>query len=182
VPFCGYNTIMKRERIEFTILRYLGRPPSLFDDDAIVAVREIISAAGDNFNWDTFTEYATFHKLSQTLYPNMLTYGRASCPPPKKIPDKKNTTVGAYLCVCPIPDVIIRKFRGIFLANAARNEFLAQELVKINRLLEETSTGKARPSQSKPTATSPSANSKTSTHSSNTKILRKPKTFFYPTA
>ncbi len=157
-----------KEKKEFTILRYLGRPPALFNDDAIAAVAHILETAGDNFNWDTFTEYATFHKLSQTLYPNMLTYGRASCPPPKKIPEKennplapplakgrcqaspdggvvfapkipnkKNTTVGAYLCVCPIPDVIIRKFRGIFLANAARNEFLAQELVKINRLLEE---------------------------------------------
>ncbi len=65
---------MKKERIEFTILRYLGRPPSLFDDDAIVAVREIISAAGDKFDWGLFCEYAVFHKLSQTLYPNLQTY------------------------------------------------------------------------------------------------------------
>jgi hypothetical protein len=47
----------------------------------------------------------------------------------------ENANVGADLCVCPIPDVIIRKFRGIFFANAARNEFLAQELVKINQLM-----------------------------------------------
>ncbi len=29
---------MKKEKKEFTILRYLGRPPALFNDDAIAAV------------------------------------------------------------------------------------------------------------------------------------------------
>jgi len=37
---------MKKERAEFTILRYLGRPPSLFDDQAIDAFRTILAEAG----------------------------------------------------------------------------------------------------------------------------------------
>ncbi len=36
-----------------------------------------------------------------------------------------------------IPEFVISKFRGIFMANVSRNEFLAQELVKVNQLLEE---------------------------------------------
>ena len=43
---------MKKERPEFTILRYLGRPPSLFNDDAIDAFRAILAEAGKNFNWE----------------------------------------------------------------------------------------------------------------------------------
>jgi hypothetical protein len=140
---------MKKERPEFTILRYLGRPPSLFNDDAIAAVRTILEDT-PNFNWDTFTEYAIFHKLSQTLYPNMKQYGQASCPPSsrptKKIPDKENkieklqgnssnSTFSIQHSALRIPSKVVNKFRGIFLANAARNEFLAQELIKTNRLL-----------------------------------------------
>jgi hypothetical protein len=135
---------MKKERPEFTILRYLGRPPSLFNDDAIAAVRTIL-ADNQKFNWDKFTEYAVFHKLSQTLYPNLRKFEEEVTAKHAKVRKEEfdngktsiseNANVGADLCVCPIPDVIIRKFRGIFLANVARNEFLAQELIKINRLL-----------------------------------------------
>ena len=214
---------MKKERAEFTILRYLGRPPSLFDDQAIAEVQKILEG-NSTFNWDTFTEYAIFHKLSQTLYPNLRKFENAEMRKCENISNAEirkcenisnakirkcengendgknsnakiedgnteeelaihasptamqdtatntsafavptarqenhkediedgnteeelaasgNANVGADLCVCPIkkiPEFVINKFRGIFLANAARNEFLAQELVKINRLLED---------------------------------------------
>ncbi len=180
---------MKKERIEFTILRYLGRPPGLFDDTAVVAVREIISAAGDKFDWGLFTEYAVFHKLSQTLYPNMREYNKFVSAQVRKCESsreeelatkghkghKEGYTCGAqeedlatkghkghkgeiYTCGASqedglatkehkghkeedgareIPEFVISKFRGIFLANVSRNEFLAKELVKVNQLLEE---------------------------------------------
>jgi hypothetical protein len=80
----------------------------------------------------------------------MKQYGQASCPPSsrptKKIPDKENkieklqgnssnSTFSIQHSALRIPSKVVNKFRGIFLANAARNEFLAQELIKINRLL-----------------------------------------------
>jgi len=123
---------MKKERVEFTILRYLGRPPSLFDDQAIAEVQKILES-NTKFDWDKFTEYAVFHKLSQTLYPNMKTYAQASCPPSPRTGDTHVDPNSPFT----LPPKVVKKFRGIFFANAARNEFLAQELVRINRLLED---------------------------------------------
>jgi hypothetical protein len=140
VDFCGYNTIMKKERIEFTILRYLGRPPSLFDDTAVVAVREIISAAGDKFDWGLFSEYAVFHKLSQTLYPNMKKFdNRQSSVECREFHASSSATQdkAEERITKTIPSKVINHFRGIFMANVSRNEFLAKELVKVNQLLEE---------------------------------------------
>jgi len=141
-----------KEKIEFTILRYLGRPPSLFDDQAIAEVQKIL-AGNAKLDWDKFTEYAVFHKLSQTLYPNLRkfeeksiaihasptamqdTATNTSASVPYGATSKKDKDTCGGNPGLGIPEVVVKKFQGIFFANAARNEFLAQELVKINQLM-----------------------------------------------
>jgi hypothetical protein len=113
---------MKSKSSIILICRCISKHPKLFDTAAFKVIDNILSGIKVEFPSDVFFNAIEFHRLSQLAYINLKTY---------------NEFCNCHSEYHKIPDSIIDRLRIIYFSNAVRNEYLLQELVSINELLNE---------------------------------------------